>query len=45
MATMMLVLMGSDLDEMGTKLMLMLSILVIIMGFWVKSGHARDIPV
>jgi len=44
MAVIMLVLMGSDLNEMSTKLMLMLSIMVIIMGFWMKSSPARDIP-
>ncbi len=37
MAAIMLVLMGSDLNEMADKLMLMLVVMIIIMGFWMKS--------
>ena len=39
MAVVMLVLMGSDLDAMGDKLMLMLALMLIIMGFWMKSSR------
>ncbi len=45
MAAIMLVLMGSDLNAMADKLMLMLILMIIIMGFWLKSGPAREIPV
>ena len=39
MAAVMLVLMGSDLGDMGAKLMLMLALMLILMGFWMKSSR------
>ena len=39
MAAVMLVLMGSDLGAMGDKLMLMLALMLILMGFWMKSSR------
>ena len=37
MAAVMLVMMGSDLNAVADKLMIMLILMVIIMGFWMKS--------
>ena len=39
MAAVMLVLTGSDLGTMGDKLMLMLALMLILMGFWMKSSR------
>ena len=39
MTVVMLVLMGSDLGAMGDKLML--ALMVILMGFWMKSLETR----
>jgi hypothetical protein len=41
MAAVMLVLMGSDLSEMEDKLMLMMALMIILMGFWMKSSDTR----
>jgi hypothetical protein len=41
MAAVMLVLMGSDLSEMGDKLMLMMALMIILMGFWMKSSDTK----
>ena len=41
MVAVMLVLMGSDLSAMGDKLMLMLALMIILMGFWMKSSDTR----
>ncbi|MCK5670201.1 hypothetical protein KAI10_02365 [Candidatus Bathyarchaeota archaeon] len=37
MAALMLVLMGSDLSAMGSNLMIMLVLMLVLMGFWMKS--------
>jgi hypothetical protein len=37
MGVTMLVLMGTELRAMGGKLMLMLVLMIILMGFWMKS--------
>ncbi len=37
MGVAMLVLMGTELRAMGGKLMLMLVLMIILMGFWIKS--------
>ena len=37
MAALMLVLMGSDLSVMGGNLMIMLVLMLVLMGFWMKS--------
>jgi hypothetical protein len=37
MAALMLVLMGSDLSATGGNLMIMLVLMIIIKGFWMKS--------
>ncbi len=42
MAAVMLVLMGSELGDMGDKLMLMLVLMIILMGFWMKSSGTRQ---
>lgn len=37
MAALMLVLMGSDLSVMDGNLMIMLVLMLVLMGFWMKS--------
>jgi len=37
MAALMLVLMSSDLSVMGSNLMIMLVLMLVLMGFWMKS--------
>lgn len=37
MAALMLVLMSSDLNAMGGNLMIMLILMLVLMGFWMKS--------
>jgi len=37
MAALMMVLMGSDLSAMGGNLMIMLVLMLVLMGFWMKS--------
>jgi len=37
MVALMLVLMSSDLNAMGSNLMIMLVLMLVLMGFWMKS--------
>ena len=37
MAALMMVLMGGDLSAMGGNLMIMLVLMLVLMGFWMKS--------
>ena len=39
MAAVMLVLMGSELGAMSDNLMLMMVLMLILMGFWMKSSR------
>ena len=41
MPVVMLVLMGSELSAMSDKLMLMLALMIILMGFWMKSLETK----